>query len=65
MSAAFVLRIELGNAAFSEEEAGGPAPEVARLLRDVADRVEDGHIAPFVLVDYNGNQVGLAGFTDS
>lgn len=37
----FELGIKCDNAAFATEN-GGPQREVARILRDLADRVEDG-----------------------
>jgi hypothetical protein len=56
MSETFKLNIKTGNAAFSEEE-GGPHLELARLLREVADRVENGEDHGSVM-DINGNSVG-------
>jgi len=53
----FAFVLQLGNAAFDPD----PAPEIARLLRDAADRVEAGwtgeHTAG-ALKDSNGNTVG-------
>jgi hypothetical protein len=47
------LSVDTGNAAFE----GSATEEVARILREAADKVKDGeHI--FVLRDYNGNTVG-------
>lgn len=52
------ITIKTDNAAFE----GGPSFEVARILRELADRIEGhphfsaGHCQP--LHDYNGNQVG-------
>lgn len=51
----FVLKMRTANAAFTEY--GDPAPEVARLLRATADRVEAGHDEGR-LRDVNGNRVG-------
>jgi acyl-CoA reductase-like NAD-dependent aldehyde dehydrogenase len=53
------IEIETGNAAFEES----PADEIARILRKLADRLEDGaDIAESIrLMDYNGNSVGTAG----
>lgn len=48
---------EMGTAAFVESETGGPEEEVARILRNVADRIESGQDAG-VLMDINGNRVG-------
>lgn len=58
----FSLTIDCGNAAFDET----PASEVARILRELAHRLEqDGvlsseHGNAFRLFDSNGNRVGLA-----
>lgn len=50
-----MLEIDMGNAAF-EDDPG----ELARILREVADKVENGVIEgdEFVLRDLNGNHVG-------
>ena len=60
----FSLRIETENAAFCDDLTGepAPAPEVARILRDLADRIEAEADAagPFRLRDINGNTVGTA-----
>lgn len=50
---AFTLSITTDNAAFEDD----PGPEVARLLRDAAERVEAG-VSAGVLRDVNGNTVG-------
>ena len=52
----FKLSITTDNAAFSEEE-GGPNAEVARLLREVADDIENGRECGTIM-DINGNNVG-------
>ena len=52
----FKLTIKTDNAAFSEDE-GGPNLEVARLLREAADKIENGGDGG-VLMDVNGNRVG-------
>lgn len=50
----FRLSFDLGNAAFEGDQLTG---EIARLLREAADKVEAGEIsAP--LRDINGNEVG-------
>lgn len=49
----FSLTVDMGNAAFDE----APSPELARILRDVATRVEDGEREGAVR-DVNGNKVG-------
>jgi len=51
--AEFNMKIRSDNAAFSD----GGGPEVARLLRQTADRIEAGHDYGR-LMDYNGNGVG-------
>ena len=49
------ITINMDNAAF-EDFLGS---ELARILRDLADRIEDGDLADrIVLRDYNGNTVG-------
>ena len=55
----FKLSIKTDNAAFTNEDTGEDAPhaEVARLLREVADRVEGGDDHG-VIMDVNGNNVG-------
>lgn len=54
-SEVFALRIKTGNAAFGDE----PGTEIARILRGLADKIEDGHRMVY-LTDYNGNTVGHA-----
>ena len=50
----FKLEIDCSNAAFEEE----PEYEVARILRELADKLEaDGSLAHPVF-DFNGNRVG-------
>lgn len=57
MAEQFTLEIETGNAAFSD----GPATEIARILRDLAARLERGDFNDEMhLRDYNGNRVGRA-----
>ena len=51
----FTVRISTGNAAFLRSQ-----QEVVRILRDIADRLENGH-EPIVM-DINGNTVGKAGY---
>lgn len=48
------IHIETGNAAFADE----PATEMARILRDLADQIEDFPAPYTVLFDVNGNAVG-------
>ena len=60
----FRLAIECDNAAF---EAGNEGMEVARILRELADRVEsrgDFEGCAFRLMDFNGNGVGYASTLD-
>lgn len=59
-----VLTVEMDGAAFGED--AGPATELARILRDTAQAVEDGDgiFEPF-LFDSNGNRVGQLRFEDS
>jgi hypothetical protein len=55
----FTLEINCNNAAFDDE---GHA-EVARILRELAERLEaDESIKQVPLQDINGNRVGLASF---
>lgn len=57
----FDLYISTGNAAFGE----GPRDaglEVARILRELADRIENGIEDETSLFDVNGNCVGRATF---
>lgn len=49
----FKLTIKTDNAAFGDE----PGYEVARILRDIAHKVEEGYTSGSVL-DVNGNTVG-------
>ncbi len=47
------VEVKMDNDAFSE-----PAIELARILRDIADRIEGGEVMAFSLRDANGNTVG-------
>lgn len=51
------LAINTDNAAFQPD----PAPEIARILRKIADRVEAGlsDYGHLTILDANGNTVGL------
>jgi hypothetical protein len=53
------ITIDTGNAAFSD---GNKGAEVARILRELADRLDDSgaEVLPVTLRDYNGNRVGEA-----
>lgn len=58
----FEVHIGTENAAFE----GGPGPELARILRALADRVEDSPLGMTMrLHDANGNRVGFAALTDA
>lgn len=65
---AFRLTMLTNNAAFhieSNDEDDGthvPGPEVVRLLREAADKIERG-VTRSSLIDYNGNNVGSFEFT--
>ena len=48
------IHIETDNDAFVEF---GGRPEVARILRDIADKIEQ-HLNPEVIRDVNGNRCG-------
>lgn len=56
-----LVGIEIKGAALRDDPESGSisSEEVARILRDLADRVEDGGNY-FSLRDYNGNTVGSA-----
>lgn len=64
----FKLNINCDNAAFTGEESYGPCYEVARILREVADRINGHlHFSPGhsqSIRDINGNQVGGFDVTD-
>lgn len=60
----FTLKIQTTGAAFSTyddavtmAEQYHPSPEIARILRNVADRIENGDTVGFC-IDANGNNVG-------
>lgn len=55
MSKTVRLTIETDNAAFDD---GNRDNEVARILREAADRIENGSQDDFGLYDFNGNKVG-------
>lgn len=64
----FDVNIHCDNAAFCEDDGteSGDArwAEVARILRRLADQVEEGYTSCY-LIDANGNHVGYAQFTDA
>lgn len=58
----FKLSIKTGNAAFcdpttGEESSWDENHEVARILREIADKIDDGR-REGKAIDYNGNSVG-------
>jgi len=57
----FTLKIKTDNAAFAGR--CNETYEVARILRDLADRVETNGCDIYISHDSNGNQVGSARFT--
>ena len=57
----FYMEIKCNNAAFGSSM-GEPEDEIARILRDLALRLEDGDISGR-LRDINGNTVGSFGYT--
>ena len=55
----FSLHLDTDNAAFDDDV----GYEVARILRDIADKVErDGEDACLPIMDINGNRIGNADF---
>lgn len=56
----FRVEIETDSAAFDDDGAGH---EVARILRKLAERIENGHTSA-ILRDVNGNRVGFATFSE-
>ena len=56
MTARLDLKLASASAAFTDE----PGREVARILRDLARRIEDGAEGQFSLRDLNGNACGSA-----
>lgn len=52
----FKVQIDTGNAAFDEDN-GGAAAETARILREIANKLESGRTEG-VAVDGYGNSVG-------
>lgn len=53
----FTIHIECDNDSFAEDK----GEEVARILREVAMKIEDGYTTCY-LNDSNGNSVGMAEF---
>jgi len=58
----FKLEIKTDNAAFEEIGEKSPRYEVCRILRELADRIEDNYSELYRLRDLNGNAVGRAEF---
>jgi len=58
MSLTFSMRIDMSNAAFFP-----PVPELTRILRDVAQKIEDGGDGSGPILDINGNKVGFVQYT--
>lgn len=61
----FVVELECDNDAFAE----APSAEVARILRDIANRIEDTPLDSRAIPigtarDLNGNRVGFFRFTE-
>ena len=55
----FTMNVKTSNAAFTDTADGfDPGPELARILRDVADRMEGGYVLSGSVFDINGNKVG-------
>ena len=50
-----VITIDTENAAFDDGQTGR---ETARILRDLADKYQDGDYRQLILHDINGNSVG-------
>jgi hypothetical protein len=55
-----VITIDTENAAFDDGQTGR---ETARILRDLADKYEDGDYRQHILHDINGNSVGNVRYT--
>ena len=50
------IHVDMNNAAFEDN---GLASELAKILRTLAERIEDGELPPLSLFDTNGNKVGV------
>ena len=57
----YKLKLDCGNAAFGDDDVMTRGAEVARILRETADRVEHGSLGGN-LFDMNGNRVGAHRF---
>lgn len=53
------LTVDMGNAAFDD----APATELARILREIAGKIERGEEFAGTIRDSNGNEVGFYDFT--
>ena len=60
----FQLHMEMDNDAFYVDDVHVPEREVARILRDVADKLDRGACMPLALVDYNGVTTGSAEYVE-
>lgn len=56
MADRMIIEIDMGNAAFDENASG----EMARILRDLADRLDNGIPDRTNVFDINGNRIGYA-----
>ena len=62
----FIVEIDCDNAAFmNDDSAPVNGQELARILRDIADKAENGqNVDGITLRDINGNSVGMSQFSD-
>jgi hypothetical protein len=59
----FTVTFDTDNAAFSEDSGGDMSQEIARILRNLAGKVEENSLVEGVeqrIRDINGNRVGFA-----
>ena len=64
---AFSVMFSTDNAAFSEDCGGNMCQEIARILKDLADKIEENGLVEDVVQrirDINGNRVGFAVLQD-
>lgn len=54
----YTVSMDTNNAAFDEDK----SIEVARILRELADKIENNGFYSYLLRDYNGNPVGKTGY---
>lgn len=60
------ISIRTSNDAFHEAEPDNPGPEAARVLREIAQQIED-HLPlgkTITIMDVNGNRIGQFTYTD-